>query len=140
MSQFAEVTSFERLKEYSNGEIVRLPDFAEGQEFIARLRRPSMLALAKTGKIPNELLSEAQKLFSSGATALSDTSGKRNNMLGDMYDICISIVKEALVEPTYDDVQRAGLELTDEQILAIFSYTQNGIESLKQFRENGENS
>jgi hypothetical protein len=128
-----EVTSLEQLKVYAGGEVVQLPDFAEGQPFVARLRRPSMMALAKTGKIPNSLLGEAQKLFNGGASAMS--SGNANtNMLGDMYDICICVVEAAMMEPTYRQVKEAGLELSDDQILAIFSYTQTGVEGLKQFR------
>ncbi len=128
----AEVTSFEQLKSYAGGEVVRLPDFAEGQPFIARLRRPSMMALAKVGKIPNSLLGEAQKLFNGGASAMTSSGSK--NMLGDMYDICECVVEASLIEPTYRQIKEAGLQLADDQILAIFSYSQTGVDGLKQFR------
>lgn len=128
-----EVTSLEQLKLYAGGEVVQLPDFAEGQPFVVRLRRPSMMALAKAGKIPNSLLGEAQKLFNGGASAMSSGNSSKN-MLGDMYDICICVVEAAMMEPTYRQVKEAGIELSDDQILAIFSYTQTGVEGLKQFR------
>lgn len=135
----AEVTSFEQLKLYAGGEVVELPEFAEGQPFVARLRRPSMMALAKTGKIPNALLGEAQKLFNSGPSAMGNGSST-NNILGDMYDICECVVDAAMIEPTYRQVKEAGLSLSDNQILAIFSYTQNGVEALKQFRDEREDN
>lgn len=51
-----QITSLQNLKTYTKGQIVELPPFAEGMPFVARLKRPSMLALVKSGKIPNELL------------------------------------------------------------------------------------
>ena len=35
----ATVTSIEELKQYSNGTLVELPCFAEGQPFVARLKK-----------------------------------------------------------------------------------------------------
>ena len=53
------ITTLADLQSYAAGTIVRFPDFAEGQPFVARVRRPSMLVLAKQGKIPNTLLAAA---------------------------------------------------------------------------------
>lgn len=125
------VTTVSDMREYAKGTIVELPPFAEGQPFVARVRRPSILALAKAGKIPNQLLSKAGKLFNGGSSAL-DTDDE--NMLTDVYDIAMTIVKAALVSPTVEEIAEAGLELSDNQIMAIFSYTQTGIEALKSFR------
>ena len=50
------VTSIEELVKASQGTLVELPPFAEGTRFVARLKRPSMLAMIKGGKIPNSLL------------------------------------------------------------------------------------
>ena len=41
------VTTIYDLQEYSRGQIVKLPDFAEGQPFVARMRRPSLLFMDK---------------------------------------------------------------------------------------------
>ena len=41
------ITSLADLQSYAAGTVVRFPDFAEGQPFVARVRRPSMLVLAK---------------------------------------------------------------------------------------------
>lgn len=37
------VTSLAELVEYSKGVIVELPEFAEGQPFVVRMTRPSMM-------------------------------------------------------------------------------------------------
>lgn len=125
------VTSLKDLQKYSEGTIVRLPDFAEGQPFVAKIRRPSMLILAKSGKIPNALLGTANELFMKGSGGL-DTDDP--SMMGNFYDTCKVICEAALVEPTMDDIEAAGLELTDAQLMAIFSYSQSGVKALEPFR------
>lgn len=125
------VTSLTDLQKYSEGTIVRLPDFAEGQPFVAKVRRPSMLILAKSGKIPNALLGTANELFMKGSGGL-DTDDP--SMLGNFYDTCKVICEAALVEPTMNDIEAAGLELTDAQLMAIFSYSQSGVKALEPFR------
>lgn len=125
------VTSLSDLQKYSEGTVVRLPDFAEGQPFVAKLRRPSMLILAKSGKIPNALLGTANELFMKGSGGL-DTDDP--SMLGNFYDTCKVICEASLIEPTLDDIEAAGLELTDNQLMAIFSYSQSGVKALEPFR------
>lgn len=125
------VTSIFDLQSYSRGTLVRFPDFAEGQPFVARVRRPSMLVLAKQGKIPNTLLASANELFSKGGAGVDVDN---QNMLADMYDIMEVICDAALQEPTYQQIKDAGLTLSDNQIMAIFNYTQTGIKALESFR------
>ena len=125
------VTSLSDLQSYAKGTLVELPDFAEGQPFIARMRRPSMLVLAKSGKIPNGLLTTAGELFTKSGAGLDADNEK---MLADMYDVCMIIAEAALIEPTLQDIRSAGLELSDDQVMAIFNYTQNGIRALSSFR------
>lgn len=126
------VTSLSDLQSYAAGTIVRFPDFAEGQPFVARVRRPSMLVLAKQGKIPNSLLTAAGELFSKGGEGMDPDS---ESMLSDVYGICEVIARASLIQPTYDDIIGAGLQLSDDQIMAIFNYTQNGIKALQPFSE-----
>lgn len=126
------VTPISDLIEYNRGQIVRLPDFAENQPFYARLRRPSMLALAKSGKIPNKLLSTANDLFMGNTMS---EEGYDESFLNNMYEVIDTIVEASLVEPSYDDLKKNGIELTDQQLLAIFNYTQEGVNSLDSFRK-----
>lgn len=125
------VTSISDLQKYKKGTVVRLPDFAEGQPFVARLRRPSMLVLAKQGKIPNALLNAAGELFSKGGAGM-DTDD--NDMLSQVYDICRIICEASLLEPTLEEIESVGIELSDEQMMAIFNYTQTGVRALDSFR------
>lgn len=126
------VTNIFDLQNYSKGTVVRFPDFAEGQPFVARVRRPSMLVLAKQGKIPNSLLAAAGELFSKGGSGM-DTDNE--HMLEQMYDLCHIICEATLIEPTIQDIEGAGIELSDDQITAIFNYTQSGVRALESFRK-----
>lgn len=125
-----QVTSLEQLKQYANGNIVRLPDFAEGQPFVAKLKRPSILGMAKQGKIPNSLLVKTNELFVQSGSL--DT--EENSMMQEIYDVIDLIASETFVEPTYDEIKSAGIELTDEQMMFIFSYSQQGVKALESFR------
>ena len=126
------ITTFADLQSYAAGTIVRFPDFAEGQLFVARVRRPSMLVLAKQGKIPNTLLTAAGELFAKGGGSMDPDNV---NMLSDMYGIMEVIAKSCLIEPTYDEIIGSGMELSDDKITAIFNYTQRGVKALESFRK-----
>ncbi len=124
-----DITSLDSLKEYGRGAIVQLPSFAEGQPFVARLRRPSMMALAKSGKIPNALLTTANSLFIKGGVDAANES-----VMQDVLSVVDVLCAAAFVEPTYEQIQNAGVGLTDEQYMFIFNYTQQGIKALQPFR------
>lgn len=125
------VTTVNDLKRYSYGAVVRLPDFSDGQPFVVKLRRPSLMVLAKSGKIPNRLMSVANSLFTEGSGSLDsdDTS-----MLSNIYDIMCIIAEASLIQPTWDEISNAGIELSDEQFMAIFNYSQRGVKALEPFR------
>lgn len=125
------ITTLQDLRSYAEGTVVRFPDFAEGQPLVAKVRRPSLLMLASEGKIPNSLLSAAGELFSKGNSALNNDSAQ---MLKDTYSICKIMAESTLVSPSLAEIESAGLTLTDEQLMAIFSYTQAGVKALENFR------
>lgn len=126
------ITTLADLQSYAAGTIVRFPDFAEGQPFVARVRRPSLLVLAKQGKIPNTLLATASELFSKGGAGMNTNNEK---MLSDVYDIMHIVCEASLIQPTMKDIEDAGLTLSDDQLMAIFNYTQNGVKALESFRK-----
>lgn len=126
------ITSIADLQSYSAGVVIRLPDFAEGQPFVARVRRPSLLVLAKSGKIPNSLLAAAGELFTKGGSGLDSDNDK---MLSDMYDIMHILCDSALIQPTLADIENVGLTLSDDQMMAIFNYSQAGVKALESFRK-----
>lgn len=125
------VTSIEDLKNYASGTIVEMPPFAEGQPLIARLKRPSILGMAKQGKIPNTLLVKANELFLQNGAGLD---AEEEDTMKQLYDVLDLIAKETLVEPTYEDIKSVGLELTDEQMMFLFNYSQQGVKALESFR------
>lgn len=125
-----EVTSLEALKSYSMGQLVELPPFAEGQTFVARLKRPSMLALVKAGRIPNSLLQSANTLFINGTM-----DEKNKDAMSDVMEILDTICDACFVEPTYQQIKDAGIQLTDDQMMFVFSYSQRGVKALDPFRE-----
>lgn len=126
------ITSIEELKQYAQGEVVVLPPFAPTQPFVARLKRPSLLAMAKNGKIPNELLVKTNELFINDGTAANASD---DNMLKEIFSVIDTIAGEVFVQPTYKEIKEAGVQLTDEQMLFIFNYTQTGVKNLENFRE-----
>ena len=130
--QAMEITSAQDLQSNASGVVVRFPDFAEGQPFVARVRRPSMLVLAKQGRIPNSLLIAAGELFSKGGGGIDSDNEK---MLSDMYDIMHIICGASLIQPTLAEIESAGLNLSDDQMMAIFNYSQAGVKALEPFRK-----
>lgn len=126
------VTSLADLQNYAAGTVVQLPGFAEGQPFVARLKRPSMLVLAKSGKIPNTLMSTATALFNGDNSKLDSDN---ENLMSDMYDVCRIICEASLVQPTLAEIESVGLSLSDDQVMAIFNYAQIGAKALESFRK-----
>jgi len=124
-----DITTLSQLTKYTEGQVVELPSFAEGQPFVARIRRPSMLALAKAGKIPNALMDTANGLFLGSAK-----SKPKEDYLKDVFDVLDVICEACFLEPTYKQIQEAGVELTDDQYMFIFNYTQTGVKALQPFR------
>lgn len=127
----AEITSLKTLQEYAEGQVVELPPFAEGQPFVARICRPSMLILAKSGKIPNELLDTANNLFVNGKPDIK----KDLDVLSTVYDLLEVFCEACFLEPTYQELKDIGLQLTDEQLMFVFNYAQTGVRALEPFRE-----
>ena len=128
MEKVLEITSISDLQKYSGGSVVKLPSFGVGQEFVAKLRRPSMLMLMKNGKIPNTLLSKATQLFENSEQLFSYES----SML-EVYDIMEIMCEATFVEPSYKQIKDAGIELTDEQLMFVFNYSQQGVNAIAPF-------
>lgn len=127
-----EITSITDLEKVKNGAIVRFSDFTEGQPFVARVRRPSLMEMAKNGRIPNELMKAATQLFAKGAQAFVDN--KNSRAMAEMYELCRVIAGSVLMEPKLADLDAAGIQLTDQHLIEIFTYTQAGTKALESFR------
>lgn len=129
------VTSIEELVKASQGTLVELPPFSADFPFVARLKRPSMLAMIKGGKIPNSLLLSANELFSKSSWDVDDEKS-----LSNLFQIMDILCDACFVEPKYKDLKAAGVELTDDQLMFIFNYTQQGVEALRPFRQESKGS
>ena len=51
-----------------------------------------------------------------------------------VIDVFKIIAKSAMTEPTYEQLEELGIELTADQLYAIYSYVNRGVEDLKSFR------
>jgi hypothetical protein len=91
------------------------------------------MALMAKGKIPNALKTKANELFTGGVSLLTDEDNE--NMLNDLYDIMSIFAEASLIEPSMEQIREAGLELTDDQLMALFTYSQKGVKALESFRE-----
>lgn len=129
------VISFEELKKASEGEEIELHGFSSGETITVRLRRPSLLRLAGSGEIPNLLLPAANSLFVGGIMGAVADKGER---LPDTYKVMEAIARASLVSPTFEDFEKAGVSLTDSQLIEIFQYAQTGVKSVEPFRKDGE--
>lgn len=131
------VTTLEDLKKYAEGFEVDLPPFATGDPLRVILKRPSVVELARNGTIPNELLGIAMELFT-GDDELSVKKEKTpESKLSEMVqftEVLKIVAKESLVSPSYDDFVKYGVTLTDEQLLAIYNFTQTGVKDMHSFR------
>ena len=116
------ITSIGDLDNLKKGEVIELPPFDESTPLVARLRRPSLLTLCKNGTIPNTLLAVAQRIF----------EGEKSGDIKQYGEVLHAVAESSLVEPAYKDIADI---LTDEQLTAIFNYTQTGVLGLLPFRE-----
>ena len=124
-----EVTSLQELSSYAKGALVELPPFADGQPFVARIKRPSMLVLMKKGKIPNQLLQTASGLFGGKGINYEDEES-----LNQMFDLLDIMAEACFVEPKLSELKELEIDLTDDQYMFIFNYSQQGVKALDSFR------
>ena len=101
-----------------------------GETITVKLQRPSLYAMAKGGRIPNPLLPVAESLFMMNGSKIQKLE------IDDMAGMMDLIAREALAEPTYDEIREAGLELTDTQYNEIYAFTIGGAAALAAFRRN----
>lgn len=107
---------------------IALPGWDE-HPFVCRARRPSLLQMAAAGHIPNPLLPAAQALFEEDDGALEKLP------LDQQGRVLVEIARAALAEPTLEQLEQAGVQLTDEQLLALYVYAMGGAAALEPFRQ-----
>lgn len=119
--------SGEKLTELAQGTEIELPGFAAEETISVRIRRPSLMLLAAEGKIPNTLLASVEDLFEKG--------DKNTVSFKERAEIFRIVAMASLVSPSWEELQNAGVNLTDLQLLYIYNFSQTGVDTLRRFRE-----
>lgn len=103
--------------------VIEIPGFEPGELFSVKVKNVGVLSMIIGGKLPNSLLVMATQLFPDAQS--SDSLQKSTDKLLDdpealkaMSDMMRAVVKEALVEPKYEDIAEG---ITDEQVQSIFT-------------------
>ena len=110
-------------------EEITLSGWKPGAEITVRAKRPSFYYLIANKAALNPLIPELEKLF-----IRHDRSGHRSGG-SDFAKALICIARECLVEPSFDQLEEAGAELTSDQLTEISLYATEGAEYLRTFRE-----
>ena len=133
-----QVTSIEEFRSQSQP-LVDIAGFEPGQYITVRLKRISLMALCKSGKIPNSLLQKSTELFTGSKGKNVDETKVLENIgeLDGINQIIDTVCEAAMIEPKFEDVKEY---LTDEQKTEIFQWTQGGIKALESFRTEQGNS
>lgn len=103
-------------------------------EITVLVKKPNFYNLLAKNAIPNPLLPEMQKLF-----VRRQVAEEHSKASADFAKALIYIARECLVEPTYAQLEEAGVELTDDQLLELCMYATLGPELLRSFRESARN-
>lgn len=129
------VTTFEDLVKFAEGEEIELPPFIEGQKFIARVRKPSIMAMSQNAYgMNNELMEVAHRMFFEENAYDHMVKENQPETMRNLYEFFNVLAKECLISPTYEEIEKAGLKLTDSQLMSFFSYSQYGVKGLIPFR------
>lgn len=135
------VITLEEIKQRAQGTVIEIPDWDGSGKIEARVRRIDLVTnIMKSGILPNELRVVAEEVFTGAQEGKIEEDlkkqlqGKENVKLEEFFVALDNMVKEALVEPKYDDVQ-AIYPLTMAQKMAIFFWLMEEVEDLKPFRQ-----
>lgn len=124
------VTGAQTLEDAARGEVLALSGWTADRPFYARVRRASLTGMIRLGRIPNPLMSAAQRLFEgAGSRAAAGFE--------DVAKVVQLVAREALVEPTAQELDAMGLELTEQQVAQLYNYALRGVTQLRSFRADG---
>lgn len=112
--------------------VIPIPGFDEGETFEIKVKKLSIVGLMSSGKIPNSLMKVVKDAFSgikSSQSSEDETSAVMDKAgeIGKLLDI---VCAEAMLEPKFNDIKDV---MNDAQKLAVFQFTQGGVEEAKRF-------
>lgn len=93
-----------------------------------KLKKPSMVNMISNGRVPNPLLGTVSRLLQGDPVELKKA---------DEAETAVAVrhvVKEALISPSLDELNAAGVELTDDQYMEIYAWVLGGVAGLDRFR------
>jgi len=133
------VISIEEIKQKARGTVIEISDWEPGKKICVRVKAIDMTPhLLSMETLPNALKTSAHEVFngkqSSGKQLDAIAGAVSKESIEDMLPIIEGIVKEVLVEPTYDEIQ-AVYPLTLNQKIELFKFAMGGIEQLDSFRK-----
>lgn len=109
-------------------EELTLPGWKPDAEITVRVRRPSLYAMLAANAALNPLIPELNKLF------VGHNYASSQNPTNAYAKALVAIARECLVDPTYAQLEEAGVQLTDEQLLQLSLYATEGMDWLCSFR------
>nr|DAF22019.1 MAG TPA: hypothetical protein [Caudoviricetes sp.] len=127
MENTLKAITIEELKKVKT-QIIQISDFSGEGTFNVEVRRPSLLTLATSGNIPNELIGDVNDLF----FGKKEEKDIEMSKLKEIYD---GIVKATLVSPSFEELVENDIQLTEVQIGELYKYVVGGVKELKYFRE-----
>lgn len=127
MTKRLQVTSLAAIKEQANGEIIELSGWTE-EPFVAKVKKVSFLGLVSEGLIPNTLLNAAAVIFN------GKTNNKKDPDIKETSKVIDIVAEQVLVEPSCAQLKEIDVQLTDQQKLELFNYSQQGVKGLYRFR------
>ena len=129
-----QITSLEQLQAIKQTEIVELPSFEDGTPLIVEIKKPNMMQLLTSGKIPNTLLSVATEMFNGKTGQVMGKASENVKTLKELVGMMEVLAEASLVNPSYKDIKELNIQLTENQLMAILMYSQGGVKSLENFR------
>ena len=133
------ITSLDQLQAIKQTEVIELPAFEDGTPLNVEVKKPNMMQLIAAGKIPNTLLSSAMELFNGRAGEKMQKAADNAGDLKDLVGLMNVIAEASLVKPSYKEIKKIGVELTDNQLMGLLMYSQGGIKALENFRNQQAN-
>ncbi len=134
-----QVITLDQVKQKAQGQVIDIPDWEPDKTIKVRVRKIDITPLLlSSGTIPNELSNEVSNYLSEGGDP--EKAVKKMAKNPPKFDstkflpTLNAIVKEALVEPAYEELEKV-YPLNMSQKLAIFKYVTGGIEDMKSFRD-----
>jgi len=125
------VISLEEIKERAKGTVIPIPDWDDKGTIYVRVKPVDVTGkLLTAGVLPNTLKVEVAKAFEGAAKLDADKIDVNLNKIIPLLD---TIVSEALVEPSYEEIQNI-LPLTLNQKLTIFNHVMGEVKQLAPFR------